>query len=1592
MLMLLTALLTVALAALLPRSAVAASSPYFTLSTYKTFSPDEKPKLHLYTRNESELEFRVYRVQDPVKFVSGLAEMHSFGTPEHLSPTEQVDEKSLLERFHDWKNGLWYDVKQFLREQFSPPTRDALKTKQSGLTQRSRILNAAQFAQIPLLNDKQLVARWSQELPSTFVSDNQVLPVDALGSGMYLVEATDGHLKAYTLLMVSRTALVTRTVAGQVVAYVVDRKSGAPVAGAQVVLNIQGQPHEHTASADGVVTFNAGESATGAKSKPTGDDAPAAEADDGGKSKTFVMARRGDDIALVAPWYSAFTQQNTERYAAYTYTDRPVYRPGHTVHFRSILRQREGDALILPKATTAHVTITDSEQKTLFDRNLPFSSFGSVQGELTLPANASLDFDRIEISVGDRTEQDGSASFRVEEYRKPEYQVKVSTAHARVLEGESNTANIEARYFFGEPVAGAKVKYRVYQSSHYWWGDPAADDDSGNGTGLNATSSDESSSAEDGPTNDESAGDQNSETEAKLNADGKLAVNIPTRFVEKEHNDLDYVVEAGVTDEAGREMTARYRFLATYGSFRIHVEPVSYNLTQGQPAQFRVTAVDYDERPVQTRVHLRLTHLKSSQRGLITETINVGEVDTTTGADGSAVASVPVNVKGDVSVTATANTPEHRTVQDDTYVYVSGSGESTEDDESGSAQVRIIADKKSYAPGDTAHLTLISQVQNLHALVTATGYTAEFQKVLSSGGKTLQFNLPITRDSQPNLTVDVAFIVDDKLYQARRSLQVPPAQQQLQISITPAAEVFQPGQAASYDVVTRDWKGNPVAAELSFGVVDEAIYALYPDSSGDMLSALYPQRPVYPDLDSSLTYYFTGEAGTRSPLLAERHSRYRPQLAQVKPGNDAKAPRVRKSFPDTALWQPQVRTDSSGHARVTLNYPDSLTTWRATVRVITMDSRAGATVNRVLVRKNLIVRMGQPRFLRKGDSVTVPVIVHNYLQTEKQVTVSLNATGADVVSGGPQQVTIAPKAEATVNYHLRASVIGMAKLTAKAISTEESDALEISLPVEPAGVKEILAASGRLNGGASGSAEINFPAGTDPDAHLIRLDVSPSIAGSLFAGLDYLSSFPYGCTEQTMSSFLPNIIIARAMQKLNVPVRTDPKELDERIDAGFKRLQDYHHADGGWGWWKEDQSQIFMTSYVVSGLAEAKAAGYDQSGSMIGDGAAFLQKQLEQHPRMLPELRAYAVYALALAGQNNAKQLDLLYGRRNDLSPQALAYAGLALQLAHDNRAGEMATLLEGKAHVQGEVASWTSSRNNLLDIDYDESAATTAFAMKFLIHQRPQSPLIPKAAQWLVANRTQGEWWGSTQDTAFVIFGLTDYLTASQELNADLNVEVEVNGQSAGKRHFTREDALRGETLHIEFDAKHLQGNGNSVRVVTQGTGKAYWAAQGEFYSTARASLQRGTMQLNVTRDYFVLAPEQLNGHLVYRLQPLHGAVSQGDVLAVHLGVSGSPQKYLLIEDPIPSGTEFLQHSDGYTILDRPSTWEDWFTRQEFHDDRAAIFATTFEGRHESFYLLKVVSPGSFEISPARVAPMYQPGVQATTDPLHLDVKEVAR
>ncbi|MBP1636771.1 MAG: hypothetical protein H6Q10_3345, partial [Acidobacteria bacterium] len=175
-------------------------------------------------------------------------------------------------------------------------------------------------------------------------------------------------------------------------------------------------------------------------------------------------------------------------------------------------------------------------------------------------------------------------------------------------------------------------------------------------------------------------------------------------------------------------------------------------------------------------------------------------------------------------------------------------------------------------------------------------------------------------------------------------------------------------------------------------------------------------------------------------------------------------------------------------------------------------------------------------------------------------------------------------------------------------------------------------------------------------------------------------------------------------------------------------------------------------------------------------------------------------------------------------------------------------------------------------------------------------------------------------------------------------------------------------------------QAGKNTVAIRTSGAGTVYWSATAASYDRAGALEQSGARKLALARRYFTLQPVRSGARLLYRERPLDGPVAPGDVLLVRLTAAGSTDwRYLMIEDPIPAGTEPIQLMDLYPLERRGASFDP--ARREYRDDRVVLFQESFTGgRYDYQYLLKVTTPGVFGAMPARIAPMYVPGAQAST------------
>ncbi|MBK7929016.1 MAG: alpha-2-macroglobulin [Bryobacterales bacterium] len=1506
---------------------------FFSLSTSETFAPEEEPRVSVSASRVKQLEFRLYRVNDPVVFFEEkLQDEHQFGGQAPRNPKD----RTTLEKLYSWKRGLRARWRDLFREQYQPESRHQIRAMMTPAPkpeakQATAPDAATRFAAIPLLNQQQLVARWSQSLASdeSYYSEQVKLPKQDVG--LYVLEATDGKLQAYTVLSVTQLAILAKGAPGRVVARILDRDSGAPKANVPVIVLSKDRKKRYLSgntNAQGMIEAAVNEEQL---------------------ENVLVLARDGRNFAVAGIYGYNISQRGARDLAAYIYTDRPVYRPGDTVQYRMILRSRGERGYALPPTKSTQMEIHDGEDNVVQRATLNVSSFGTVHGEYKIPAAAPLGYYSVQYKLDDDFHTGG---FQVEEYKKPEYEVRVTPSEKRVLQGKAISAAIDARFYFGEPVANAKLTYVVHQS-RYWppYYEMPEDDERG--------------------PDDYYSGEQILEQEGQLDAEGKLTVSIPTKQLE---NDVRLRIEARVTDEAGREISGAGSVIATVGSYFLNARPAKYVFAPNEPVELVVEAKDYDGNAV-PNVTFQVALGKQNYRERKFESFNT--TTGRTGADGVGRVTMPGR-GGSLLARVTSQTPEGRTVKDDSYVWVSGSFSYE-----GGESIRLVPDKRSYAAGETAKVLVAGVPDGAHIWLTTEGKTLTSSRYLQMANGSLLVDVPVTGDMAPNFFVSAAAIVKGKLYSASKTVKVPPVQHTLNVALEASKPQFLPGEPGTYTLTARDAAGRGVAGEFSLGIVDEAIYAIRREPQQELLSFFYGRDYNRVGLESSLSYYFSGEAGKRRMQLA----RIRPWAtrAQLKPERLIE-PKVRKAFPDTMFWSAEVRTDGAGRAKVNVQFPDALTLWRATARGITADSKVGTAVLKTVVRKNLITRLAAPRFLRDGDTVTLVAIAQNFLPKEKKVRMVLEATGVDLLDPATQDVTVASRGTATMNVRVKPKPGTEAVFTVKALTDEESDAMETRLPVVPLGVKLSESKAGSLADGGNATAVLNFPADAIGHSRTLDVTVSPSVAGAIFGALEYLTSFPYGCTEQTMSSFLPNVLVSESLRTLGVESRVDKAELEKKIRAGIERLSDFQHEDGGWGWWQADDSAAFMTAYVVAGWAQAKAAGHAIPEERLQNGVAWLAKNIDT--KISADLRAYAVYAMALAGKPPAALVNSLANDQRNLSPYGLALYGLALDAMKDARADAVAQALAGRVSESGAEAFWKADRDTLMDFEIDASPEATAYAMKLLARRTPSSPLLPKAALYLVNHRNEGYWWSSTKQTAMVIYGLLDYLKASGELKPDFTVKVESGGRVLIEKRFTAADALAPTPTTLRIPAAQLPAGAQRLTITQAGKGRLYWSARAEAYAPA-ANLQRtGSIALNAVRELFKLVPEQSGGKIVHRLEPLRGPVANGDVLASRVTVSGGEWRYLMIEDPIPSGCENIERDNLYEVPNRPGWWGWGFTRRELRDDRAVYFQTWFDGQQEFFHLMKVVNAGQFGVSPVRVEPMYQPQKFATSGTANVEVQ----
>jgi uncharacterized protein YfaS (alpha-2-macroglobulin family) len=1314
--------------------------------------------------------------------------------------------------------------------------------------------------------------------------------------------------------------------------------------------------------------------------------------------ENFALALSNWDQGI-GPWNFQITSDpRPPHLEVYVYTDRPIYRPGQSVYFRAVARQAYNGRYQMPDISSLPLTVYGSSGEELATYDLPLSAFGTAHGEYLIPEGAQPGYYTLRTPLS----QNVYRNFQVAEYRKPEINLQVNFESDQALAGEPLTASVNARYFFDAPAGNLPVHWSLYQAPDYfylpeyqvgsldtWWLEPFR---FGPFPGA--------------------LGSLVAEGDAQTQPDGTLALDLPAPEA-PEGRRQRYTLEITAQDESGLPVSNRASIHVNPAQFYIGVQPDAWVGRAGDTLGFDVQLVDWEQQPDGARplsAEFRGVEWvrKEAQPGqeVFGPTFEarytpIGSTDFTTSADGQArLAFVP---------------PDPGTYQLDVHgggartsvlLWVSGPGQAVWPNLP-NQRLDLSANQESYLPGESAQIFIPNPLgEETRALLTVERGTILRHQVLDLAGSGTTIELPLSDEDAPNVYVSVTLIGRGEagqpdFRQGYLNLTVQPVQQTLNVQVTSQPERAGPGEEATFEIQVSDQDGNPVQGEFSLSVVDRAVLALADPNAPDIVPAFYGKQPLGVRTGLDLAAY-----GRRQVFLP-------PGMGGGGGGDMGTQPVVRENFPDTAFWDAQIRTDAEGRASVSLTLPDSLTTWKVEARGLSEDTRVGQAQTDLVTTKPLLVRPATPRFLVAGDHVQLAAVVQNNTDQALHVQASLQAQGVNLDESGQatQPVDVAAGGRARLEWWGTVQSVNSADLVFSAVAGDLSDAARPAngaLPVLRYNVSQTFRTAGVMEQGGQRLELVSLPRSFDViNGGELNLDLSPSLAAGMLDALQTLEHFPYECTEQTLSRFLPNIETYRALQQFGVETPELSAQLERNVEQGLNRLLSYQNPNGGWPWWQGGQSDPYVSAYVLFGLQHTREAGFEVPESVLQEAIDYLRAGLPT-PQMVTETwqfdrLVFQHYVLAIAGSVEAGDLQAsqeLFQERGRLSAWSRALLALTLeQLSPDSQAARtLLSDLESSAIRSASGAFWAlSDRPDDLQSTQANMVTTltnSAMVVYALAQRDPGSLLLPDAVRYLMANRQAEGGWSSTYTSSWTLMALAEFVKGTGELGGNFDFSAAINGtplasgQAQGVEQFT--------SVTAQLPLQDLRAGAPNGLVIERAPGP------GRLYYTAGLTVNRPVEDvsplaegLQVTRDYYLIGDQCDREDC-----PPVGGARIGDRVQVRLTLTVPEDRYyLLVEDFIPAGAEILdtrlktsQQGEALkpgaeeTRFDPRSPYQDgwgWWLFQDpqIYDDHIS-WAVDFlpAGTYELTYTLVPLQPGEFRVLPARAWQFYFPEVQGSS------------
>ena len=1577
------------------------------------------------------------------------------------------------------------------------------------------------------------VAAWDLELKPRpgHVDDRITVTTPLQKPGAYLVTARlPGGNVSRIILWVADTAIVKKQLNGKTFYYVADAVSGLPVAKTNVEYfgwkQIQVQPNK---PAYKVVTTNFAEF-TDKDGQVIVDQQKLPQ------DHQWLITARGDGgrfayLGFSGVWYSKEQEYEYNQTKVFTITDRPVYRPIQTVKFKFWIENAKYDQADSSSFGNRPFTVQINNPKgeKVFEKALTTDEFGGLDGEFPLAKGTALGVYSLMIV------NHGGGSFRVEEYKKPEFDVRVDAPKEPVSLGEKITATIQAKYFFGAPVTKAKVKYKVLRSNYsatwhppgiwdwfygrgYWW----FAYDYGWYPGWRNWGCVRPIQAWWGRA--QQPPEVIVETEVPVGADGTVKVEIDTLPAKELHGDSDhqYSITAEVVDESRRTIVGTGKVLVARKPFKVFswVDRGHYRAGDDVTAQFQAQTLD--QKPVTGKGVLKLFSITYDAKNAPVEKV-VEQWNLDTDAQGSARQQFRAAEKGQYRLSYTVTDAKDHAIEGG-YVFVVR-GDTFDGREFRFNDIELVTDKREYAPGETVKLMINTNRANGAVALFLRPSNGVYlpPKIIRLDGKSTVEEVAVVQKDMPNFFIEAFTIAAGKIHTELREVIVPPEKRVLNVAVLPSQEEYLPGAAAKVKVQLSDAAGKPFVGSTVLSIYDKSVEYISGGSNVPEIREFFWKwrRTHHPQTETTLDRWFYnllkngelamatlgvfgdqvveemagaappgfGGAGGmmrgRSVKSARAPSDAAPMAAATRmeknglaksedkadqfstalglEGADELAlgegqspgqqPTVRKNFADTAYWAAAILTDKEGVAEIALNMPENLTGWKVKAWALGHGTKVGQGEAEVVTKKNLLVRLQSPRFFVEKDEVVLSANVHNYLKNAKPVEVALEIDGDNLTAMGKltQKVTIDATGEKRVDWRVKVAREGETVFRMKAISDEESDAMEMRFPVYVHGMLKQESFSGVIRPDKNAaSVALAVPAERRINESRLEVRYSPSLAGAMVDALPYMVEYPYGCTEQTLNRFLPTVITQSILQKMNLNLKEiqekrtnlnaqeigddreraagwkrfdrnpvfDEDEVKRMVADGLQALTSMQLADGGWGWFSGfgEHSWPHTTAVVVHGLQLAKKVDVALVPGVLERGIEWLKTYQSRQVQLLKNaankqanrewkeaadnLDAFVYMVLVDADVANGELLDFLYRDRTKLSVYAKAMYGLAL--FQQKEQDKLTMILQNIEQFvvqddENQTAYLKLPDGNFWWFWYGSEIEANGYYLKLLSRTNPKDDRTSRLVKYLLNNRKHATYWNSTRDTAICIEALAEYMQASGEDQPDMTLEVWFDGTKQKEVKIDKSNLFTFDNKFV-MAGPAVETGKHTVELRRSGKGPVYFNAYLTNF-TLEDFITKAGLEVKVNRKYYKLEKVDKTIQVAgARGQALGQKVEKYErkELANLATLKSGDLVEIELEIDSKNDYEYLLFEDmkasGFEPVEVRSGYggNDMGAYMELRDERVCFFVRSLaRGKHSIAYRMRAEIPGKFSALPTRASAMYAPELKGNSDEIKLLIED---